>query len=212
MLARAGFRNGPDGVLAALNSYNTYTINPWWRHDILFWAEKYAAGGPGTGGTATVDGSTCTVDAGQLQKVVDFVREQVRRGIPYVYGAVGPDAYDCSSLMVAAYRQIGVTLPRTTAPQADSGLIEIVKKAPITGPDGLQPGDLLFIDTNSGLDQNDSKRLGRNNRPGGPRRRVRHGPVDAAASAGGAGSHSDRVSARLPRRGRVRTGCRQRTR
>jgi cell wall-associated NlpC family hydrolase len=48
-------------------------------------------------------------------KVVRFARAQV--GKPYVYGADGPRGYDCSGLMVAAYRSIGRRLPRTTFQQ-----------------------------------------------------------------------------------------------
>ncbi|MCS7480254.1 NlpC/P60 family protein [Umezawaea endophytica] len=39
-------------------------------------------------------------------------------GKPYVWGAVGPDTYDCSGLMQTAYRKAGVTIPRVTYTQA----------------------------------------------------------------------------------------------
>lgn len=57
-------------------------------------------------------------------------------GKPYRYGATGPDAYDCSGLIYAAYKSAGMTIPRTTAGQIIGG--KSVPKAE------LQPGDLVF--------------------------------------------------------------------
>lgn len=60
-------------------------------------------------------------------------------GKPYSWGATGPDAYDCSGLVVWAYRQIGMTLPRSSQAQAQSGV-------PVDRSQ-LQPGDVvLFYD------------------------------------------------------------------
>jgi cell wall-associated NlpC family hydrolase len=57
-----------------------------------------------------------------------------QRGKPYRWAASGPDAYDCSGLVWAAYHHAGVSIPRTAAGQL-AGL------PPATGP--LRPGDLL---------------------------------------------------------------------
>ncbi|WP_137873291.1 C40 family peptidase [Rhodococcus sp. Q] len=57
-------------------------------------------------------------------------------GKPYVWGATGPDGYDCSGLMVWAYRQIGKGLPRSSQAQAAAGI-------PVRRQD-LQPGDLVL--------------------------------------------------------------------
>ncbi|RAG84387.1 peptidase [Streptacidiphilus pinicola] len=57
-------------------------------------------------------------------------------GDAYVYGGNGPNAWDCSGLVQAAYAQAGVNLPRTAADQASSTTIIPVDQA--------QPGDLLF--------------------------------------------------------------------
>ncbi|MEV6171051.1 NlpC/P60 family protein [Streptomyces sp. NPDC051954] len=58
-------------------------------------------------------------------------------GSPYVWGATGPDAFDCSGLMQAAYRTAGISLPRTTYAQIDAG--RRVSHAE------LLPGDLVFF-------------------------------------------------------------------
>ncbi|MBV7697141.1 C40 family peptidase [Streptomyces sp. TRM70350] len=58
-------------------------------------------------------------------------------GSPYVWGATGPDAFDCSGLIQAAYRSAGVSLPRTTYAQIDAG--RRVSRSE------LLPGDLVFF-------------------------------------------------------------------
>ena len=68
----------------------------------------------------------------QRQEVVAFVRRQL--GKPYVWGATGPRGFDCSGLMLAAYRSVGRTIPRTT-----SALL-----ARLRPPRELRPGDLVF--------------------------------------------------------------------
>ncbi|MET8684021.1 NlpC/P60 family protein [Streptomyces sp. NPDC004732] len=58
-------------------------------------------------------------------------------GSPYVWGATGPDAFDCSGLTQAAYRSAGVGLPRTTYAQIAAG-----RRVPRSE---LRPGDLVFF-------------------------------------------------------------------
>jgi len=77
-----------------------------------------------------------SVITNRAQLAVDYARQQI--GKPYVWGAVGPGAYDCSGLVMAAYAQVGITLPRTTFLQIASGTE--VKRA------DLAIGDLIFPD------------------------------------------------------------------
>ncbi|KUO21600.1 C40 family peptidase [Streptomyces dysideae] len=58
-------------------------------------------------------------------------------GSPYVWGATGPDAFDCSGLTQAAFREAGISLPRTTYSQIDAG--RRVSRSE------LLPGDLVFF-------------------------------------------------------------------
>ncbi|MFZ2176751.1 MAG: C40 family peptidase [Rhodococcus sp. (in: high G+C Gram-positive bacteria)] len=58
-------------------------------------------------------------------------------GSPYVWGATGPNAFDCSGLVQWAYRQVGVSVPRTTYDQVNGGMP--VDKG------SLQPGDLVLF-------------------------------------------------------------------
>ncbi|MFD8590171.1 C40 family peptidase [Streptomyces sp. NPDC059637] len=66
--------------------------------------------------------------------VIGFLRAQL--GKAYVMGATGPGAYDCSGLVQAAYRTVGVNLPRTSQAQSSA-----VTPVPLGS---LQPGDLIF--------------------------------------------------------------------
>ncbi|HST66811.1 MAG TPA: NlpC/P60 family protein [Mycobacteriales bacterium] len=63
-------------------------------------------------------------------------------GKPYVWGATGPDTYDCSGLVQRSYAMAGVSLPRTSREQARVG-------TPVELAD-LLPGDLLFWAYNPG--------------------------------------------------------------
>jgi cell wall-associated NlpC family hydrolase len=58
-------------------------------------------------------------------------------GSPYVWGATGPDAFDCSGLAQAAYRAAGISLPRTTYAQINAGR-RVARSE-------LRPGDLVFF-------------------------------------------------------------------
>ncbi|HEY0935807.1 MAG TPA: NlpC/P60 family protein [Trebonia sp.] len=60
-----------------------------------------------------------------------------QRGKPYVWGAAGPDSYDCSGLVMWAFAQEGISLPHYTGSQWNSGLH--------VSRDDLQPGDLVFF-------------------------------------------------------------------
>lgn len=60
-------------------------------------------------------------------------------GKPYVYGAAGPDKFDCSGLVWFAYKAAGLFFPRlsTTGLAVLPGMIDV----PLTK---LEPGDLVF--------------------------------------------------------------------
>jgi len=58
-------------------------------------------------------------------------------GKPYVWGAAGPDAYDCSGLVMWAYAHVGISLMHFTGDQWNEG--EHVSRSE------LQPGDIVFF-------------------------------------------------------------------
>ncbi|MBV9011859.1 MAG: C40 family peptidase [Pseudonocardiales bacterium] len=59
-----------------------------------------------------------------------------RQGAPYIWGAEGPSSFDCSGLVMWAYRQAGVSLPRVAFDQARVGTAVV---------SGLLPGDLIAL-------------------------------------------------------------------
>lgn len=67
------------------------------------------------------------------QAIVDAARSKI--GSPYVYGAAGPNAFDCSGLTSWAYSQVGKSIPRTSYAQAAQG-------TPVSR-DQLQAGDIV---------------------------------------------------------------------
>ncbi|MET8042551.1 C40 family peptidase [Micromonospora sp. NPDC005215] len=77
----------------------------------------------------------------QLRAVVAFALGQL--GKPYVWGAEGPDSYDCSGLMMAAWAKGGVQIPRVTADQVHTG-------AAVPSLVAIRPGDLIFIPGSDG--------------------------------------------------------------
>jgi cell wall-associated NlpC family hydrolase len=78
-------------------------------------------------------------DHTRVQKVIAYARHQL--GIPYHWGGTSRQAgFDCSGLVYAAYRSIGVKIPRSTWGQLDVGLRVRFAR--------LRPGDLVF--TNGG--------------------------------------------------------------
>jgi cell wall-associated NlpC family hydrolase len=60
-----------------------------------------------------------------------------RQGDPYVWGATGPDQFDCSGLVQWSYLQAGISLPRSTYSQVTVGTSVSI--------DQMQPGDLVFF-------------------------------------------------------------------
>ncbi|WP_025272932.1 NlpC/P60 family protein [Haloglycomyces albus] len=67
----------------------------------------------------------------------DIVRRALNNvGAPYRWAESGPNGYDCSGLILDAYREIGISLPHNARMQYN--------QAAIISRDELQPGDLVF--------------------------------------------------------------------
>ncbi|MBO0821863.1 MAG: C40 family peptidase, partial [Nocardiopsaceae bacterium] len=89
-----------------------------------------------------------TLPAGTPAPVVAAIGYAVAQlGKPYVFGATGPAAYDCSGLVMMAYLAGGIVLPRTTYQQVKAG-------TPVYSLRQLKPGDLLFTPGSDGTPDN----------------------------------------------------------
>ncbi|WP_405963474.1 NlpC/P60 family protein [Streptomyces sp. NBC_00723] len=86
-------------------------------------------------GSGSGSGSEDPSYATKAEKALAFARAQI--GKPYVWGATGPDSYDCSGLTQAVWKAAGVTLPRTTYDQVNAGTTVPLADA--------RPGDLIFF-------------------------------------------------------------------
>ena len=74
------------------------------------------------------------------QAVVELAKQYL--GKPYVYGAAGPNGFDCSGFVYFIYKSMGVTLNRVAADQMTNG-----KWVP---KNALQPGDIVGFANKSG--------------------------------------------------------------
>jgi len=76
------------------------------------------------------------------QKIVEYAKTLL--GVKYQYGGSSPESgFDCSGFVYYVYKQFGITLERSSKDQSQNGTK--VDKA------NLIPGDLVFFDTNGGL-------------------------------------------------------------
>ena len=77
-----------------------------------------------------------TNTTGSPAAVIAIEAARTRLGLPYVWGAIGPDSFDCSGLTQWAYAYAGIHLPRVAADQYSFG-----RHVAITE---LAPGDLVY--------------------------------------------------------------------
>jgi cell wall-associated NlpC family hydrolase len=120
--AAAGTQAGIRHAVYAYNHSQAYVT------DVLAWAARYTVPAPSTAAAAAIA----------------FALRQV--GKPYVWGATGPDAYDCSGLVYAAYAAAGIHIGRTTYQWRQDG-----PQIPLAQ---IQPGDLLFSAGSDGTPAN----------------------------------------------------------
>lgn len=85
-----------------------------------------------TGSSSSAPSSSSAT--GSAASVVSFVQSQV--GDAYVSGGTGPNSWDCSGLVQAAFGSVGIDLPRVSQSQSTAG-------TPVS-LDNLQPGDILY--------------------------------------------------------------------
>jgi cell wall-associated NlpC family hydrolase len=101
--------------------------------------DKKAKGG-GANGAPEAQGATSPGDSSKGQQLVDEAKKHL--GAKYVYGAEGPDTFDCSGLIQYVAKKFGINLPRVASDQAKAG--QEVSKG------DLQPGDLVYFKGTTG--------------------------------------------------------------
>jgi peptidoglycan DL-endopeptidase CwlO len=141
-LLQADVQANPSAAIFAYNHLQSYV------QSVLMYAGRYAGGNfsvasaqlpaantaagcvQTTGGVPTVQAPTQAVAA-----AISFAEQQL--GKPYLWGGTGPDAFDCSGLVMMAYRAAGISIARTSQAQWASET-----RVPASQ---VQPGDLVFF-------------------------------------------------------------------
>jgi cell wall-associated NlpC family hydrolase len=92
---------------------------------------------PGASSPVPVGGGSTagTVSASTAAGAVSVAEAQI--GKPYVWGAAGPNSFDCSGLVMFAYAHVGVSIDHFTGDQWNEGAH--------LNRDQLRPGDLVFF-------------------------------------------------------------------
>lgn len=89
--------------------------------------------------------STSESTSQKATKVIELAKTKL--GCPYSWGAEGPNSFDCSGFTYYIYKNaLGITLPRTSKAQSTYGTY--------VSKENLQPGDLVFFDSNYGSNVN----------------------------------------------------------
>lgn len=95
---------------------------------------------PSDGQVTLENGGSDTVSRGAVSKGTQVVNYAYKfLGKPYVYGAAGPNSFDCSGLTQYVFSHFGINLSRTTYTQVGEGT-KVNRK-------DLKPGDLVFFNT-----------------------------------------------------------------
>jgi cell wall-associated NlpC family hydrolase len=134
-------QTNPSAAIFAYNHLQSYV------QSVLYYAAQYAGGnfavasavmpsGSSAAGCATTGGVPAAQAPTQaVATAISFAEQQL--GKPYLWGGTGPDAFDCSGLVMMAYRTAGINIERTSQAQWASEV-----RVPASQ---VQPGDLVFF-------------------------------------------------------------------
>jgi cell wall-associated NlpC family hydrolase len=141
-LLQAGVQTDPSTAIFAYNHLQSYV------ESVLYYASAYAGGNFSVVSAQLPSSSTaagCAVTAGAVTNIsspnqtvsaaISYAQEQI--GKPYLFGGTGPDAFDCSGLVMMAYRAAGIDIARTSEEQWATEV-----RVPASQ---VEPGDLVFF-------------------------------------------------------------------
>ena len=147
-LLAAGVQTNPAGAIFAYNHLQSYV------QSVLYWAGVYAGGNYTSVPAQLPTAASCTGTSGSMPgtsapnqaaaTAISFAQQQL--GKPYLWGGTGPDAYDCSGLVMMAYRAAGIDIPRVSFDQWKFG--------PRVPESQAEPGDLVFFAGSDGTPTN----------------------------------------------------------
>jgi peptidoglycan DL-endopeptidase CwlO len=133
-LLEHGVLDNAQQAIFAYNHLESYV------QTVLYWAGLYARGGYTVSPVTLDNAPDCLPGVGTapnnaVASAIAFAEQQL--GKPYLWGGTGPDAFDCSGLVMMAYRAAGIDIPRTSQEQWAWG--------PRISASQVQPGDLVFF-------------------------------------------------------------------
>jgi cell wall-associated NlpC family hydrolase len=135
-LLEHGVQGNASAAIFAYNHLESYV------QTVLYFAGTYSTGGFLVSQVNSVSAPDCLTSAEQVAPpnqtiavIIAFAQAQL--GKPYLWGGTGPDAFDCSGLVMMAYRAGGMNIPRTSQEQYAAG--------PQIPASQAQPGDLVFF-------------------------------------------------------------------
>ncbi len=141
-LLAAGVQTSPSTAIFAYNHLQSYV------QTVLYYASAYAGGNFSVVSAQLPSSSTvagCALTTGSVSAVnpptqavataIAYAEQQL--GKPYLWGGTGPDAFDCSGLVMMAYRAAGIDIARTSEAQWTT--------EPHVPASQVRPGDLVFF-------------------------------------------------------------------
>jgi peptidoglycan DL-endopeptidase CwlO len=141
-LVAAGVQTNPSAAIFSYNHLQSYV------ESVVYYAGQYAGGNfsvvsASLPSSSTVSGCTGTptslaavsAPTQAVSAAISYAEDQL--GKPYLWGGTGPDAFDCSGLVMMAYRTAGINIARTSE---DQWVTE-----PHVAASQVQPGDLVFF-------------------------------------------------------------------
>jgi peptidoglycan DL-endopeptidase CwlO len=135
-------QTNPSAAIFAYNHLQSYV------QSVLYYAGIYAGGrysvvsadmpsGSSAAGCSTTTGGNPAVNAPNQAVATAIAYAEQQLGKPYQWGGTGPDAFDCSGLVMMAYRTAGIFIARTSQEQWATE-----QRIPASQ---VQPGDLVFF-------------------------------------------------------------------
>ena len=140
-LVSAGVQSNPSAAVFAYNHLQSYV------QSVLMYAGQYAGGNysvvsadmssADTAAQCATTDALLAVDAPNQIVATAIGYAEAQLGKPYLWGGTGPDAFDCSGLVMMAYQAAGISIARTSEAQWAT--------LPHVPASQVEPGDLVFF-------------------------------------------------------------------